>query len=93
MPPKGKAKIDFNNLNLSGINGIIEDLKILNDTTTFNIYNLGFKESSGFTVRKLNSSVILAGQNILLNSAFISCDSSILNISRFGLIADSSNSL
>jgi len=40
---KAKTKMDFNNLNLTGINGIIEDLKILNDTTTFNIYNLGFK--------------------------------------------------
>ena len=36
--------MDFNNLNLTAINGIIEDLKIENDTTRFNIYNLGFKE-------------------------------------------------
>ena len=89
---KGKTRIDFNNLNLSGINGIIEDLKTLNDTTTFNIYKLGFKESSGFTVKKMSSSVILARQNILLNSAFISCDSSIFNITRLGLTADSASS-
>jgi hypothetical protein len=89
---KVKTRIDFNNLNLSGINGIIEDLKILNDTTTFNIYKLGFKESSGFTVRNISSSVILARQNILLNSAFIRCDSSIFNIPKFGMIADSASS-
>ncbi len=59
--PKGKTKIDFNNLKLSGINGTIEDLKTLNDTTTFNIYSLGFKESCGFTLRKLSGSVVLAG--------------------------------
>lgn len=89
---KGKTRIDFNNLNLSGINGIIEDLNTVNDTTTFNIYKLAFKESSGFTLKKMSTSVVLASQNIFLNSAFISCDSSILNIPRFGLIADSASS-
>ncbi len=89
---KGNTKIDFNNLNLSDLNGTIEDFKTLNDTTTFNILNLGFKESCGFKVRKMSSSVIIAKQNIILSSAFISCDSSIFNISKFGLIADSANS-
>jgi hypothetical protein len=89
---KGKNRIDFNNLNLSGINGIIEDLKTLNDTTTFNIYNLGFTESNGFRVKKMSSSVILARQNILISKAFIACDSSMLNIPRFRLTADSASS-
>jgi hypothetical protein len=89
---RGKTKIDFNNLNLSGINGIIEDLKILNDTVTFGVYNLAFKESSGFTLKKMNSSVIIAGQDFLLSSTSISCDSSIFNIEKFGLVADSANS-
>ena len=88
----GKTKMDFNNLRLTGINGIIEDLKILNDTVTFGIYNLALKESSGFTLKKLNSSVIIAGQDFLLSSASINCDSSILNIAKFGLVADSVNS-
>ena len=87
-----KNMIDFNHLNLTGFNGIIEDFKSLNDTTSFNIYNLGFKESSGFSVKKMSSSVILVRQNILFNSAFISCDSSIINISRLGLVTDSSSS-
>jgi hypothetical protein len=89
---KSKTKMDFNNLNITGLNGIIEDLRILNDTTSFNIYNLGFKESSGFSVRKMSSTVTLARQNILLNSISINCDSSIINISRFGLAADSASS-
>jgi hypothetical protein len=89
---KAKTKIDFNNLNLTGINGIIEDLKILNDTTEFKIYNLGFKELSGFSVKKMNSSVILAKQNILFNSAFLNFDSSIINISKLEINTDSSSS-
>jgi hypothetical protein len=89
---RGKTRIDFNNLNLSGINGIIEDFKTLNDTTSFNIYNLGFKESSGFLVKKMSSSVKISKLNIFLNSAFISCDSSIFNIPKFAMTTDSSNS-
>lgn len=89
---RGKTIIDFNNLNLTAINGIIEDLNIQNGTTTFNIYNLGFKESSGFSVNRMSSSVILAKQNILFSSAFLNCDSSIINISKLELIADSSSS-
>ena len=89
--PKGKTMLDPNNLHLSGINGIIEDFKTLNDTTSFKLYDLGLRESSGFTVEKMKSSVIIAKQNIFLNSASINCDSSILNISRFGMTADSSS--
>ena len=89
--PKGKTRLNPNNLHLSGINGIIEDIKALNDTTTFNIYNIGFRESSGFTVKKMKSSVIIAQQNIFLNSASIYCDSSFLNISQFRMTADSSS--
>ncbi len=40
----------------------------------------------------MNSTVTLARQNILLNSITINCDSSIINISRFGLKADSASS-
>ncbi|MCX6325406.1 MAG: translocation/assembly module TamB domain-containing protein [Bacteroidia bacterium] len=89
---RSKTKIDFNNLNFKEINGIIEDLKIQNDTTSFSIYHLGFNESSGFSVKRMSSSVLLAKQEILFNSAYFNCDSSILNISKFGLIADSSSS-
>jgi len=89
--PKVRTILDPNNLHLSGINGIIEDFKTLNDTTSFKIYDLGLRESSGFSVEKMKSSVIIAKQNIFLNSASINCDSSILNISRFGMTADSSS--
>lgn len=88
---KQKTKIDFNNMNLSGLNGVIEDFKTLNDTTSFNIYSLGFMESSGFTVKKMNSSVIIARQKIFLKNAFIRSDSSILNIARLNIVPDSAS--
>ena len=89
---KGKTKVDFNNLRLSGIYGSVEDFKTFNDTTTFNVYRLAFNESSGFRVKNLSSSVIIASQNILLNSAYINSDNSTLNISKFAMISDSANS-
>jgi len=88
---RGKTKIDFNNLNLAGLNGIIEDFRTLNDTTSFNIYSLGFRESCGFTVKKLSSNVIISRQNIVINSASVTCDSTILNIAKLGLRPDSSS--
>ncbi len=88
----GKSRIDFNNMNLNNIHGIIEDFLIFNDTTTFNIYNLGFIESSGFNVSRLSSSVVLSKQIIQLNSVNLNLDSSIVNISRFSLKPESDSS-
>jgi hypothetical protein len=89
---RGKTKMDLNNLNIFGINGIIEDLKIEKDTTSFNVYNFAFKERSGLSVNRMSCSVSLASQNILVRSAFLNLDSSILNITRLGLSSDSSGS-
>jgi hypothetical protein len=89
---RGKSLINFNNLILTDINTIIEDLKIYNDTTSFTVYNLGFRESCGFSVNRLSTSALLAYHNIMLNSLFLTSDSSILNISRFALRTDSSGS-
>ena len=83
--------IDFKNLRLSEINGIFEDIKIQNDTISFDVYKLGFREASGFRVIKLNSSAFIAGQNIILKSTLINCDSSELNIPLFSMTVDSSS--
>ena len=89
---RGKTVVDFNNLNLTSINATIEDLKIRNDTTSFTLYNLGFKESSGFSVQRMSTSVTLSNRNIMLSSFFLASDSSILNISRFAMRTDTSGS-
>ena len=88
---KGKTAIDFNNLHLLNLNGIVEDLRIENDSTKFNLYNLAFRESSGFTLNKMNGSVIISGHDFALNSGLISCDNTVLNIPHFALKADSAN--
>jgi hypothetical protein len=90
--PEGKSKIDFNNLYIKDLNGNIEDIRIENDTTTFNVYRLRFREHNGFNLNKLNSSVTLANNYVKVNSLFISCDSSVLNIPGISLAADSTSS-
>ena len=89
---KSKNPIDFNNLRLLDVNGIIEDMIIRNDTTSFNLYNLGFRESSGFTVKRLNSGISISKNNYTLNSTYLNCDSSILNFSHIEIHADSAGS-
>ena len=89
---ENKMMIDFNNLMLSGINGSLEDLKVQNDSIIFDIKDLSFRESTGFVVKSLNTSVMLADQDIIFNSLFLNCDSSIINADHIGLYPDSSTS-
>ncbi len=87
-----KTKLDVNNLNITGLNGIIEDIKVQNDTVSCNIYNLAFRESGGFKVEQLSASVSIAHNDILIKSLSLKCDSSIINIPRFSLTGDSTGS-
>ena len=89
---QSKPGIDFNNIKLTGLNGIIEDLKILNDSTSFNVYNLEFKEKSGFLINRMSGSVLLANREFLFKSFSLNSDSSIINIGKIGMEADSSDS-
>jgi hypothetical protein len=89
---KPAAAIDFNNLRLSGINGIVENFRFYDDTTSFDIYNIAFRESEGFNVKRLNSEVRLTKKGIEFNSAILNCDSSMLKVSHAGVYGDSTAS-
>ena len=86
---KSKTRIDLNNLKLTNVNSEIENVKISNDTASLKISDLRFRESSGFAMNKMISSVIIGKQNINLTSTYISSGNSQLNIVRFGLSGDS----
>jgi hypothetical protein len=87
-----KSKINFNDLDFSRINGIIENIKSEEDTISFYIYNLSFREKSGFAIKKMSSSVLLAKQQFTLSTTYLNCDSSIINISKLTIKADSADS-
>ncbi|MBI5011002.1 MAG: hypothetical protein HZB98_15415, partial [Bacteroidia bacterium] len=88
----GKSKINFNNLNINAINGTIELLNIENDTTSFDIHNIRFTESSGFNVNKFTSSLSISHGSLNFNSTFITTDSSIINLDELSLKGDSAGS-
>ncbi len=89
---KNRTTIDFTDLSLSEINCILEGFSIHNDTTRFNIYNLGFNEKGGFRVKRMNSASVFSKNYIRFNSAFLECDSTVLNIVYAGMKTDTSSS-
>ncbi|MCU0454723.1 MAG: translocation/assembly module TamB domain-containing protein [Bacteroidales bacterium] len=89
---KSLIATDFNNLNLNNINGTLEDFLISDDTTRFNITELSFIESAGFTVKEMNCGVRLAKNDLLFHGGTIKCDSSLIEIEKVGLIGDSASS-
>lgn len=86
---RSKTKMDFNNLRLDSINGIVEDLEIKNDTTSLNVYQLSCREQSGLVLNRLSGSFMISGPDILFRSLFIQTDKSVLNFSELGVKADS----
>jgi hypothetical protein len=89
---KGTTSIDFNNLRLTSINAIVENLEILDDSVTLDIYNLGFKEANGFVVKKLSSNLNIHNQNIIFSDVNIMCDSSIIDADRIAILPRSGSS-
>jgi hypothetical protein len=87
-----KTPFDFNNIRLAGINAIVENFEIKNDSVSFDIYNLGFKESGGIIVKKMTSNFLLYKQRIIFSDLILLCDSSIINADHIGLLADSTES-
>ncbi len=88
----GKSNINLKNLKINAINGTIEFLKIENDTTSFNIHNLNFTESSGLNVNKLTGSLRISRGSIYFNRMLITTDSSIINLDEMSLKGDSTGS-
>ena len=89
---KSNIPTDFNNLRVSDINGSLENFLVYNDTTSFDISSLAFKESAGFKVNSMESKAVITSNDILFHTGLIHCDSSIINISRVRFIGDSATS-
>lgn len=84
------GKISFSDLELSELNGIVEDLRVKDDTTSFSVYKLSFTEKSGFRVKELNSDISLSGTKFVLESTYINTDSSRMDFEKINILADSS---
>ena len=89
---RGNTPLDFTDLQLTEVNGIIENFYTRHDTTSLTIYNLSFSERGGLNVKKLGGDLLLAKNNITLTSLFLNLDTSILNIPHISFKGDSSAS-
>ncbi len=87
-----KTKINLNDIRLAGINAIVENIEVRNDSTYLQIYNLGFRESTGFIIRKLTSDLSVIKQKIYFRNISIVADSSIINSDRICILPDSAES-
>ena len=87
-----KTKIDFNNIRLTQINSLIENIKIENDSVLFDVYRLSMNEASGFSIRSLSTQAKIKGSEIFLSSFNTNLDSSVINASYLNLIPSESGS-
>jgi hypothetical protein len=87
-----KTLLNFNNIRLTRLNAIVENLDVRNDSTTLGIYNLGFYESNGFVVKKLSTNLLVQKQTIIFRDLSLLADSSIINADHVGIHADSADS-
>ena len=90
--PPSKMAVNFNNMNLSGINASVRNLEIRDDSLYMEINSLKFREKSGFIVKNMTSGLRIRGTSILFRDAIIKTDSSMINATKVNIIADSVSS-
>ncbi|MDY0098342.1 MAG: translocation/assembly module TamB domain-containing protein [Bacteroidales bacterium] len=84
--------INFNNLQLSQINGYVNDLNIESDSVDFTINELEFKEIKGFSVMEMDSRVAISGNRLVLSDVSIKTGKSIINADLVSIKPDSADS-
>ena len=87
-----KTLIDFNNLALDHVNGVVNNLAVQNDSLTMEINNLDFHELHGFQLKKMTSKLLINQQKLIFTDATIESDSSVIVADRVGILADSAGS-
>jgi hypothetical protein len=86
-----KTTINFTDLELTGINGVIEDLRIRGDTVTMNVFDLAFREKRGFAVEHLTSRFSHANGIIMLTGANIRTANTLMELESLTFRSDSVN--
>jgi hypothetical protein len=86
-----KTVINFSDLQLSGINGVIEDFRLREDTVSMNIFDLAFYEKNGFDLKHLTSRFSHANGSIMLREANIRTENTLMELERLIITPDSVN--
>lgn len=83
---KSKTPVDFNNLNIYGLNAEIENLNVNRESFSMDINGLSFRESSGLDVNNMAAHFAVYDKNILFENAIIETDSSFLELPLVALM-------
>jgi hypothetical protein len=78
--PDSSRFIDFTNLDLSGLNISLTDLKIIEDTIWCNIKNLSFIERSGFDLRGFSAGICFSPAGLDAKDLKIETNNSLLDL-------------
>lgn len=70
--------MNFSDLSIRNINGLVSDLKFEEDTILLNIQNLSLTESCGFNLENLSSIVKISPMDIKLDSLYLKTDKTLL---------------
>lgn len=70
--------MNFSDLSIRNINGLVSDLKFEEDTILFNVKDLSLRESCGFNLENLSSLVKISPMDIKLDSLYLKTDKTLL---------------
>jgi hypothetical protein len=70
--------MNFSDLNVRNIYGLVSDLKFEEDTILFNVKDLSLRESCGFNLENLSSMVKISPMDIKLDSLYLKTDKTLL---------------
>jgi hypothetical protein len=70
--------MNFSDLNVRNIYGLVSDLKFEEDTILFNVKDLSLRESCGFNLENLSSIVKISPMDIKLDSLYLKTDKTLL---------------
>lgn len=77
--------VDFDHINVSGLNIKMKDIAVIDDSISFNIHSISFKEQSGLHLVRLNSKGFLSASGIHLNNLYLETSNSLIRASYFKL--------
>lgn len=81
--------VNFSSLGVTGIEGVVEDLRFFSDTISMDIYELSFREKTGFGVKHLTTGFRQSGGALMFENVNLVTDSSSFDIRKIFMTADS----
>lgn len=80
--PDTSYGMQYKNLDLSEINGLFNDISIINDSILFEVYHFSAKDKSGVDLQNLQTKGYISGTGMNLSPLYIKMNSSVIDANR-----------